>query len=344
MKFSICIPNFNYARYLGLTLESVLRQTGAEFEICVADNHSDDGSQGLVREFAERDARVRFKFNPTNVGFSDNLLAASQMAIGDWHILLSSDDIILDGALGVYQNFIAVVGDERRFAFGSACDKIDGEGAKIGYVGPRRKMWRKEDLDIPLSEKMGCEVYRVTSEEMMKRCFSTFYGFFNFASACYPAEAYAAVGGYIGGRMYGPDKWFHWRLLTTVDEVFFLNKPLFGYRWHTQNQAALQQQSRALKYLVDEYRNVCESTPEMFRLAGLKPEGLPHNFMHEVVDKQAFAALKSGQRGEARRVLDFGKAAYPMLFAKSKYTLLLRGLLFAGPIGTWAARALKPDF
>jgi glycosyltransferase involved in cell wall biosynthesis len=344
MKFSICIPNFNYARYLGLTLESVLRQTGPDFEICVADNNSDDGSQELIREFAERDARIHFKFNPTNVGFSDNLLAASQMAVGGWHILLSSDDTILDGALDFYQKFVAVIGGGPTFAFGSACTKIDGEGRAIGYVGPRRKMWRKEDLDIPLSEKMGCEVYRVASGEMLKRCFSTFYGFFNFASACYPAEAYAATAGYVGGRMYGPDKWFHWRLLTAVDEVFFLDKPLFGYRWHGQNQAALQQQSRALKYLVDEYRNAFETTPEMLRLAGLEMGDLQQNFLREVVFKQAFAALKNGERREAKRVLDFGRAAYPMLFAKSKRSTALRGLLFAGPLGTWAARVLKPDF
>lgn len=343
-KFSICIPNFNYARYLRLTLESVLRQKDADFEICVADNNSDDGSQELIRDFADRDQRIRFQFNQNNVGFSDNLLAVSQMASGEWQILLSSDDLILDGALVFYQKFVEAVGSSGKFTFGSACEKIDSEGAKIGYLGPRSKVWGSGDIDKNLSEKMGCNVYRVASTEMLRRCLSTFYGFFSFASACYPAQAYAQVGGYFGGRMYGPDKWFHWRLLTAVEEVFFLDKALFAYRWHEQNQAAAQQKSRALKYLVDEYRNVFETTPEMLRLAEMKIEDLQQNFVEEVIAKQAYALLKNGQRAEARRVLNFGKATYPTLVRISKNVWAIRGLLILGVLGSWLARLFKPNF
>ena len=40
MKFSICIPNYNYGRYLGRTIQSVLDQQGADFELLVSDNAS----------------------------------------------------------------------------------------------------------------------------------------------------------------------------------------------------------------------------------------------------------------------------------------------------------------
>ena len=344
MKFSLCIPNFNYARYLGLTLESVLHQANADFEICIADNNSNDDSQALIRDFVAKDPRIKYRFNPTNVGFSDNLLAASEMAQGDWHILLSSDDLINKGALEFYNKFINIIGDGRRFAFSAACDKVDGNGTKIGYLGPRSKVWRPEDIDSILSEEMGCTVYRVASAEMMRRCLSSFYGFFNFASACYTSETYKAVGGYFGGRMYGPDKWFHWRLLTKVDEVFFIDTPLFSYRWHDQNQAALQQKNRALKYLVDEYRNVLETTPEMLQMAGIKPEILQRTFIEEVVAKQAFASLKNDQRGETSRILRFGSATYPALASTSINIWAIKGLVLLGPIGSWAARLLKPKF
>ncbi len=344
MKFSLCIPNFNYARYLGRTLESVLNQAQADFEICVADNNSTDDSQALIRDFAAKDPRIKYRFNPSNVGFSDNLLVASEMAVGDWHILLSSDDLINPGALDFYQKFIRTIGDKSRFAFSATCDKIDGQDVKIGYLGPRSKVWRSEDIDRRLSEEMGCTVYRVASAEMMRRCLSSFYGFFNFASACYPATAYAAAGGYFGGRMYGPDKWFHWRLLTQLEEVFFIDAPLFSYRWHDQNQAALQEKNRALKYLVDEYRNAIETPPEMLRLAGIRPEALPRTFMEEVVAKQAFSCLKKGEREEAKRILRFGAATYPVLTSTSFNVWAIRGLILLGPIGSLAARLIKPKF
>ncbi len=344
MRFSICVPNFNYAAYLKLTLESVLRQTGAAFEICVADNNSSDGSQALIKRFASENAHIKCAFNATNLGFSDNLLAVSQMATGDWHILLSADDIMAEGTLNFYNDFIDTVGPGKKFAFHSSCDKIDSEGTKIGFLGPRNKVWRTTDIDANLSSTMGCDVYRVDSKEMLRRSLSTFYGPFNFAAACYSASSYIQAGGYTGGRMYNPDKWFHWRLLTVVDEVFFLDKPAFQYRWHSQNQAAIQQKSQALKYLVDEYRNAIEVTPEMLSFAQMDTTVLQRNFIEEVIVKQAFAAIKNGRRKEASRVLYFGLATFPVQSNRSKLFWTMKGLLLLGPIGAWAAKIIRPQF
>ena len=36
IKFSVCIPNFNYGRYLKQTIESVLNQTYPVYEIILA--------------------------------------------------------------------------------------------------------------------------------------------------------------------------------------------------------------------------------------------------------------------------------------------------------------------
>lgn len=344
MKFSICIPNFNYGQYLRLTLESVQQQADTELEICIADNNSTDDSQNVILEFAKQDGRIKYQLNPTNIGFSDNLIVASSLGAGDWHILLSSDDLILKNGLKEYQKFIELIGNSSQYAFCAACDKIDGEGRKIGYLGPRSKVWQASDLDQELSEQMGYSVYRVGAAEMMRRCLSSFYGYFNFAAACYPASAYKTSGGYFGGRMYSPDKWFHWRLLTVVDEVFYLDTPLFGYRWHAHNQSALQQKSRALKYLVDEYRNVFETTPEMLSLANLSPVQVQKFFVEEVVAKQAFAALINGLSNESSRILHFGRSTYPDLMLSSRNIWGIYLLKFLGPLGRWIAKKLRPAF
>ena len=38
MKFSVCIPNYNYARFLGRTIQSVLDQEGVDLEVVVSDD------------------------------------------------------------------------------------------------------------------------------------------------------------------------------------------------------------------------------------------------------------------------------------------------------------------
>ena len=61
MKFSICIPNYNYERYLGRTIQSILAQDYQDFEILVSDNASTDGSVTLVQSF--HDPRIQLRVN-----------------------------------------------------------------------------------------------------------------------------------------------------------------------------------------------------------------------------------------------------------------------------------------
>ena len=48
MKFSICIPNFNYGTYLGETVASALEQTHPDLEVHVVDNDSTDDSIAVL--------------------------------------------------------------------------------------------------------------------------------------------------------------------------------------------------------------------------------------------------------------------------------------------------------
>ncbi|MGB0177514.1 MAG: glycosyltransferase family 2 protein, partial [Owenweeksia sp.] len=68
--FSICIPNFNYAGYIGRTIESVLNQSFRDFELIIVDNASTDDSMEVIRGYKEQDARIRVFENKFNVGFA----------------------------------------------------------------------------------------------------------------------------------------------------------------------------------------------------------------------------------------------------------------------------------
>jgi glycosyltransferase involved in cell wall biosynthesis len=90
-RVSVLVANYNYARYLGSAIESVLAQTYQEFELIVCDDGSTDDSRDVCSSYAMRDSRVRLVCK-SNGGQASALNAAWRESRGDIICLLDSDD------------------------------------------------------------------------------------------------------------------------------------------------------------------------------------------------------------------------------------------------------------
>src|SRR4051794_38490682 len=96
--WSVMIPTHNCARYLGETLESVLRQDPGPtlMQIEVVDDHSTaDDPELVVKELGK--GRVRFYRQPQNVGQLANFHACIDRSRGKLVHLLHGDDCVRDG-------------------------------------------------------------------------------------------------------------------------------------------------------------------------------------------------------------------------------------------------------
>ena len=190
MKFSVCIPNYNYAHFLGRTIQSVLNQQGAEFEILFSDNASTDDSVAVVRQF--NDPRIKIHQNACNIGFAGNVERSARMASGDLMIVLSSDDQIRTGALACYQRLFEHLGADRDSAIvGAGWNVIDSEDRVTDNRGPDRSVWLESDRQPELEQLLGSKVYGVPAQEMLRRCLSQMRNPFNFAATCCPARFFA---------------------------------------------------------------------------------------------------------------------------------------------------------
>ena len=90
LPVSVCIPTYNYARFLGKAIESVLAQTWGEFELIVCDNASTDGTQEVIASF--EDERIRAFRNDHNLGLFGNFSRCLELAQGDLVKFVCSDD------------------------------------------------------------------------------------------------------------------------------------------------------------------------------------------------------------------------------------------------------------
>ncbi len=335
-SFSICIPNYNYAGYVGETIRSVLVQRD-DVEVIVADNASTDESVDVIE--AIDDERIVLRRNAVNVGFAGNLDRATRGATGDRMILLSSDDLAEPHSLSTYDKLARALGPAaERSVFGSRINIIDAKGRKTGIGGFPRRFWRSAHIDNRLSETIGHPVYRGKANSVLHDALAALQTPFPFATTCYPRALYEALEGYVGGYLYNPDKMFAWRLLSIAEEAFFVDAPLFSYRVHDANQAAGQRASGALKHLMDQYRATFDVDASVLSAAGLEKADLAEAFVEQDIGLRGLKFVAEGERRLARRGLDFGKAAYPELVRKSKRVAQLRALLALGPAGTTLAK------
>jgi Glycosyl transferase family 2 len=92
-KVSVVMASYNHAAFVRQSVESVLDQSFAEFELVITDDGSRDGTAEVVRRFA--DPRIRLQVFPENRGAVDALNDAITRSCGEYVAVLNSDDYFL---------------------------------------------------------------------------------------------------------------------------------------------------------------------------------------------------------------------------------------------------------
>jgi glycosyltransferase involved in cell wall biosynthesis len=339
-SLSVMIPNYNYGRYIAETITSVLSQAPPDLEIVVADNASTDDSVAVVRGIG--DPRVRVSVNACNLGFAPNLERVAAMARGRWMLLLSSDDRMQPGAIDAYLRLAEALGDRaQRSIWGCSTWVIDAAGERTGRRDPDPKLWRGARDEPELGRAVGYPVRSVPAADMLRRSLELLRSPLPFATTCYPRTLHDAAGGYTGGRLINPDKWFLWKLLAIADTIYVVDHPLFDYRVHDAGQGPQEQRQGALKYLVDQYVSTFSLPDDVHARAGLDRQALAAAFIEQDVALRGLVALAGGQRANARRAVHFGMATYPGLARANPKVWALRALLALGPAGPAIARAIR---
>jgi glycosyltransferase involved in cell wall biosynthesis len=91
-KVSIGLPVYNGERFLRNAIESILAQNYRDFEFIICDNASTDGTEAICRHYAEKDPRIRYHRNATNIGSSPNHNRTVELARGEYFKWAAHDD------------------------------------------------------------------------------------------------------------------------------------------------------------------------------------------------------------------------------------------------------------
>ena len=173
-RLTVLLPTYNRAASLSRTIDAVLGQTRQDLELLISDNASSDDTEAVCREYVQRDARVRYFRQPSNLGPIGNfnwLLAQPQTEF----VLMLADDDWLDAdyvacCLAIIERDPAlsiVTGATRYFEAGARPDLVpdtnltDAAGARrvlrylrhswssAAFYGLLRNSMVKDALPIP---------------------------------------------------------------------------------------------------------------------------------------------------------------------------------------------------
>jgi glycosyltransferase involved in cell wall biosynthesis len=95
---SICLPTLNSRRFLTDRLESIRQQSFSRWEVVAVDSYSDDGTFGMLENFAAGDARVRVSQAPRD-GIYPNFNRCIRQAKGRFVYIATSDDTMAPDCL-----------------------------------------------------------------------------------------------------------------------------------------------------------------------------------------------------------------------------------------------------
>jgi glycosyltransferase involved in cell wall biosynthesis len=101
-KISVVVPSFNQAKYLELTLRSIIDQNYPNLELMVIDGGSKDGSLDIILKYENH---MKFWCSEQDGGQTFGIIKGFSHATGDILCFLNSDDLFEPGSLhevGIY--------------------------------------------------------------------------------------------------------------------------------------------------------------------------------------------------------------------------------------------------
>lgn len=207
-KISVILPTYNGEAYIRESVESVLEQTVADFELIIVNDCSTDGTAKILEELAKKDNRIKIVTNEINLKLPASLNRGFKEAKGDYLTWTSDDNIY------------------RNIAFEKMVTVLDNN-PELGMVYANYTV-------VDENKNFIEEIKVIDSENLM-------YG--NCVGACflYRKSVYDLVGEYDTGLFLVED-FDYWLRIFEESSLTNLDEDLYIYRTHGKSLTATRQQ------------------------------------------------------------------------------------------------------
>jgi glycosyltransferase involved in cell wall biosynthesis len=89
---TVIVPTYSVEKYIRQCLDSIINQTYRNLEIIIIDDCSKDSTPEIIKEYAEKDSRIKTVFHKENTGPGKSRNEGVKMATGEYITFVDSDD------------------------------------------------------------------------------------------------------------------------------------------------------------------------------------------------------------------------------------------------------------
>ena len=203
-KISVLMGVYNCAGTVGGSIESIQAQTFTDWEMIICDDGSGDNTVEIIREYADKDNRLKLIQNDENHGLAYTLNRCIGYSVGEYCARMDGDDICAPDRFAIQNEF------------------LDAH-PEYGFVSTTMK--RFDERGVYQCQDIG-EDYSPAKNDLVKG------SPFCHAPAMIRRSTYDAVNGYrdvpqtLGDEDY--DLWF--RIYAAGITGYMLNNPLYSMR------------------------------------------------------------------------------------------------------------------
>lgn len=201
-KVSIVLPTYNGQKYIRESIESVINQTFADWELIIVDDCSTDSIPQILEEYRAKDVRISVIHNEQNKKLPISLNIGFNIANGEYYTWTSDDNYYMPNAIEEMVRYLDINKDE--YMVCANMEFIDAEDINSGIL------YKYNDVDMCFNDCVGaCFMYR----NQVKK----------------------DVGEYDASWFLVEDYEYWLRILLHYGRIGHLDKMLYRYRYHANS-------------------------------------------------------------------------------------------------------------
>ena len=231
IQIDILLATYNGEKYLKCQIDSILNQTHKNIRLLINDDCSTDNTRAILKEYEEKDDRIKVKYNEKNLGYVKNFEDLLKRVENKYFALSDQDDFWKEEKIEKSLN--KLLEEDADLVF-TDLEPVD---EKLNTITPSMVRFMQMDKNIKKHQDYKSVFLR------------------NCVTGCTILSKKELINEYIPIPTKEPmvHDWWMALIISQIGKITFLDEPTIKYRQHGNNQLGIYGMKNYIQDF-DEYR------------------------------------------------------------------------------------------